>query len=308
MKIKSYSKETKAYWGMTLTMLIIGLSFVFVKISLRYADSSDVLAHRFTSAAVVMIAIHLASGKKFPRIRKARLPQLMLLSVFYPLLFFGLQTLGLQYTTASEAGILSAIMPVVTLIMASVVLKERSSCGQIVGILTSIAGVIYIFYNNGITTQTDSFKGNLLIIACVLAIVTYYILGRRINKEFDARDITFFMILTACVIFNATALLLHAAEGNMSAYFEPLVHKEFIFSILYLGVLSSLVTSFFNNYALSVMSASQVAVFNNLSPVITIAGGSVILGEQLHAYHIIGAVLVIAGVTATMVFKKKQSD
>jgi drug/metabolite transporter (DMT)-like permease len=67
-----------------------------------------------------------------------------------------------------------------------------------------------------------------------------------------------------------------------------------------------LVTSLFNNYALAHIPASQVAVLNNLTPVISVMGGIMILGEQLHPYHFIGAALVIIGVLATTLFQHKR--
>ncbi len=304
MNARKKNRETKSYIGMALSMLIIGLSFVFVKMALKYASPSDVLAHRFTAAAVCMAAVCAVGRTGIPHISKHQTGQLLLLSVFYPFLFFALQTAGLQYTTASEAGILSAVMPVLTLIAAALLLKEKSTWGQVAGIVVSIGGILYIFYKNGVAVQTESLKGNLFIIACVLANVAYYILGRRINKGFKAADITFFMMLAACVVFNAMALFQHSANGDMGAFLKPLIHGEFVFSVLYLGVLSSLVTSLFSNYALSAIPASQVAAFTNLSPIVTIVGGALILDEQLQTYQIVGGLLVIAGVLATMLFKK----
>ena len=99
--------------------------------------------------------------------------------------------------------------------------------------------------------------------------------------------------------FNALAVYRHAAEGSLSAYFAPFSDTQFVISILYLGVLSSLVTSFLTNFSLSKMEASRMSVFNNLSTLVTIAGGVLFLQEQLAYYHFIGAVMIIAGVVGT---------
>ncbi len=304
--IQSQSSLFRAYIGMALSTLIIGLSFVFVKIALRVSNPLDVLAHRFNAALAVLLVAWLLGWVERPRVTWRQLLQLMSVSVFYPLLFFGLQALGLQYTTASEAGILSAITPVMTLLLASAILHEHNTLGQVVGVVISIAGTCYIFYKSGASLQGESMKGNVLILLSVLSIVLYYIFGRKVNHHYRSMDITFVMLILAAVVFNAFALGRHVVGGTLTDYVTPLCNFHFLGAVLYLGVLSSLVTSLFNNYALVHIPASQVAVINNLTPVISVVGGIVILGEELHAYHVIGATLVIMGVLATTLFQRKN--
>jgi drug/metabolite transporter (DMT)-like permease len=67
-------------------------------------------------------------------------------------------------------------------------------------------------------------------------------------------------------------------------------------------------TSFITIFALSVIPASQIAVFNNLSPIIAIVGGVLILDETLHTYQIIGGILVILGVAMTQIFKRTEKS
>ncbi|HID0836330.1 TPA: EamA family transporter, partial [Clostridium botulinum] len=67
----------------------------------------------------------------------------------------------------------------------------------------------------------------------------------------------------------------------------------------YLGILSSLVTSFLLNYSLSKIEASKMSVFNNLSTLITMMAGVVFLGEKLQYFHIIGSFMIILGIVGT---------
>lgn len=294
------NRKFRAYIGMTLSTMIVGLSFVFVKLALRNAQPIDLLAHRFTAATLVLVLLYLFRLIELPHFHRKDVLQLLGLSLFYPLLFFGLQAQGLLYTTAAEAGILSATIPVVTLLLAMTILKEKSSWVQMVGVGASVGGVIYIFLRSGVTIHTENVKGYVLVLLCVLAVSCYYILGRKINKNYKAMDITGFMIFMACLVFNVTAIVFHLySEGSLRSFVSPLRHPDFIYSVLYLGVLSSLFTSLFSNYALSVVPASRVAVFNNVSPVISVMGGIVLLGEELHLYHYIGGIFVLLGVVAT---------
>ena len=293
-------REIRAYISMLLAMLIIGFSLVFVKIALRHANVYDVIAHRFTIGFLSLLLVYARPGFSFPRYRRGDLRMLGVITFFFPLLFFTLQTLGLRYTSALEAGILSASLPILTLVGATLWLHERNTLLQIAGIVVSVAGIAYIFYHNGLSFSSGSFKGNVLILLAVMANTIYFLLVRKVNGRFKALDVTFFTIGASTVVFNVVALSIHAAQGNLSNFLQPLRQPEFIGAVLFLGVLSTFYTSFANNYALTKISASQVAVFSNLSPVFSVIGGALILHERLQAYHILGGLLVMAGIMATM--------
>jgi len=304
--IQSQSTDVKAYIGMAISTMIIGLSFVFVKIGLTAATPLDVLAHRFNAALAGLLICYLTGLIKRPKFNKHQLRQLLYLSLFYPLLFFGLQAVGLQYTTASEAGIVSATTPIFTLLLAMLILKERNTPIQILGVILSIAGTCYIFLKNGTVMQGNSLKGNILILLSVLSIVFYYILGRKINHQYRSIDITAVMLVGACLIYNVCAIGYHLHDGTIQDYYKPLLNVHFMIAVVYLGVLSSFVTSVLNNYALMYIPASQVAVLNTITPIISVVGGTMILGEHLYLYHYIGAALVLIGVMVTIFFKNKE--
>lgn len=301
-------KETMAYLGLALMTLIIGLSFIFVKIGLRYAHPVDFLAHRFTVAALGLFVFFFLSGKKRPRFSRRDFFSLLLLSLFYPLLLFSMQTIGLQFTSASEAGILSAVAPIFTVILASIFLKEKNTFLQIIAILLSVTGVVYIMYRNGLGEMTsETLKGDFFILLSVLSMSIYFVLGRKLTQQIPAMDITFFMTVTACVLFNLIAVTNHLKTDTLLLYFDAFANAEFLWAILYLGVLSSFVTSFLTTNALTVIPASHVAIFNNLSPVIAVFGGVLFLDETLYLYHIIGGVMVLSGIVCVSLFSRSHS-
>src|SRR5690554_444910 len=304
--MKQLKKEGVAYLCLLLMTAIIGFSFIFVKIALRHALPVDLLAHRFTAAALGMFLFYFLRRKKWPVFNWKSLASLLPLSLFYPILLFSLQTIGLQFTTASEAGIISATAPIFTLILAFLFLKEKNTVWQLLSVLLSVGGVVYIMYMNGVgTISSETLKGDLFILLSVLSMSIYFVLARKATRHFNAMDITFFMTFVACVVFNVIAVARHAGSGTLPQFFVPFQHGEFLWSILYLGVLPSFLTSFLTNTALTVIPASRVSIFNNLSPVITVFAGILILGETLHGYHIIGGAMVLIGILGVNALKKK---
>lgn len=83
------------------------------------------------------------------------------------------------------------------------------------------------------------------------------------------------------------------------SYFEPLKSLTFNISILYLGVLSSIVAYSLINYTLSKIQASKSSVFSNLSTIVSIAAGFIFLRESFHIYELVGSVLILIGLWGT---------
>ncbi len=147
--MKNNKSVYTAYFGLFFMTMIIGLSFLFVKVGLEYSNPIDLLAHRFSIGLLTIIFLIVFKIIQVPQITIKKLKTLLLLAVFFPVSFFLFQTYGMKYSSASEAGIIFAISPIVTLIFAQIFLKEKTTIMQKIGILLSVFGIIYIIVNKG---------------------------------------------------------------------------------------------------------------------------------------------------------------
>lgn len=302
--MKSNTHMGKAYTAAVLNALIIGLSFMFVKLALEFASPLDTLAHRFTisfAAAILLIVCRVITVN----IRLRDILAILPLGLLYPALFFGFQSFGLLHASSSEGGILMAAVPIFTLFLASVFLKERTNAWQKLSVSVSVAGVIFIFVMQGASIDLTHLSGLLLLLLSTLCMAGYSVMARPLAKKYKPMDITFIMLAIGFVSFNAAALGKHAISGTWSQFIEPLANPTFLLSIAYLGILSSLVTALTTNYALSKMEASKMSVFGNLGTLVTIIAGVIFLGEPLFYYHIIGAIMILAGVLGTNLLGSK---
>lgn len=295
----------KAYIAALLYAFIIGFSFMFVKIALTVASPMDTLAHRFTIAFFIA-TIPILFKQIQIKITMKDILAILPLALLYPTLFFMFQAFGLVYTSSSEAGIIQATIPIFTLILATFFLKEESSHWQKISIFLSVAGVIFILIMNDLNVETYSLKGTVLILLSALATALYTVLARKMTKQYSLFTLTFVMTFFGFITFNGIAITQHIMEKSFVSFFLPFSSMAFIVSIFYLGVLSSLCTSFLSNYALSKIEASRMSVFSNLATLITIIAGVIFLNEELKFYHIIGATVILAGVIGTNYFSKKQ--
>lgn len=297
------NNQTKGYMAATSYAFIIGFSFLFVKYTLQRATPIDILAHRFTVSFVAATLVAIFFKIKITMDLKSLL-KLLPLALFYPTLFFGFQVYGLARTTATESGIIQATIPIFTLLLASLFLKEKTNRWQRLSIYLSVLGVIYIFVMKGNGIHLSNNIGPLLILLSCISSSFYSVLARKMTQQYPLFIMTYVITAIGFFIFNGLAVFQHITSGTLSSYFEPFTHFDFLISILFLGILSSLCTSFLSNYALSKIDASKVSVFGNLSTLITMLTGSVFLNEILTYYHVIGAILVILGVIGTNYFSK----
>ncbi|MBJ8106895.1 MULTISPECIES: DMT family transporter [Bacillus cereus group] len=295
---------TKAYISALLYSFIIGFSFMFVKLALTITSPLDTLAHRFT-VAFMAATIPVIFGFVKLNISFKNILALLPLAIFYPALFFAFQAFGLVYTSSSEAGIIQAAIPIFTMILASYFLKEYTNTWQKTSVFISVVGVIYIFIMNGIGAHETNFIGVILILLSALSSACYNVLARKMTKKFKLMDLTYTMTAIGFISFNVIAIIDHMNKGTITVYFKPFTNGTFLISILYLGLLSSLLTALLLNYSLSYIEAAKISVFSNLSTLITIIAGVVFLHEQIAHYHIVGTLMIVLGVIGTNFLGKK---
>ncbi|NLM46783.1 MAG: EamA family transporter [Firmicutes bacterium] len=288
----------KVYGAAVAYSVIIGFSFLFNKIALQVTGPVDILAHRFTAAFAALLLPALLQKVKLTYDRK-KVSRILPLALFYPLLFFGFQTYGLQYVLSSEAGILLAVSPIFTLLLASLFIREKTNSRQMLSVFLSVGGVIFILVQSGSGPSMHNVKGIILILLSALSIAGYNVLARVLTREFSNLELSCLMIFLGFISFNLLALGQHLQGGTLPAFLAPLKSLPFLFAILYLGVLSTALTSLLTNYVLTHLKAAKMSVFANLGTLITVLAGIVFLEEKLFYYHFLGSLLIVAGVLGT---------
>lgn len=295
-------KESKlAYISATLYAFIIGLSFLFVKITLSITTPLDILAHRFT-VSIIFASIPMIFGWVKLDIKVKDIINIIPVALFYPVIFFTFQALGLVYISSSEAGIIQATLPIFTMVLSRFILKENCSRFQKSFLFLSTLGVIYIFFMKGTSFNVSSLKGCLLILLSTISSAIYNILARKTTRKYKPLDLTYMITFVGFISFNFLNITNHIISGTVSTYFNPLTNSMFLVSILYLGLLSSLIASLLSNYSLSKIGAAEVSVFSNFATLITVISGIIFLNEKLEYFHILGGLIILVGVIGTNLY------
>ncbi|MEY9969793.1 drug/metabolite transporter (DMT)-like permease [Lysinibacillus sp. RC46] len=295
-------RKNSALVAAVVFSIIIGFSFMFIKIALTYEGQLLILAQRFTFAFLGLLLL-LAIRPINLRLNRKEVMLVLVISLIYPILFFSSQILGLNQTTVTEAGIIQAIAPAITVLLARLFLKEQIQRIQGIGISLSVAGVVFLQLMNNSGGYEFHLIGNLLIIFSILAMAIWQVMSRSATKTVAPIQITIYIMFSGFLFFNAMYFI---NGGSVNEYVDSVKEIPYLLSILFLGVLSTLGTSLLSIYAVSKLPVIQVSVFNNVTTLITILSGVLFLSESFHYYHVIGAVVIILGVI--LVNAKKKTD
>jgi len=305
-----------AYFAVVLNATIVGFSFLFTKIAIEEASPVEALSYRFTIAWTALTIFLILTKKKINlSFHNGQLNfSLFALALFYPILFFSFQAFGLNFTTSAEGGIIFAFTPALTALLAALFLKEQLTKTQYGFIFLSISGVLLISWMSGTSLSFTKYNmiGLLFLLISSLSISGYNVLARYLSVSFSPLQLTYIMVTFGFIFFNAYAIIQNLILGSILNYFRLFYQNTaFFISVLFLGILATLLTSYLANYALSKLAASKVSVFSNFSTIISILAGVFVLNESIFIYHIIGAVMILLGVTGTNItrpMKAKKKD
>lgn len=291
-----------------INAVLMGLSFLFTKIALTVADPIDTLMYRFV-IAFIAISIPILSRCAFVRYPRKKFMKIAFISLLYPILSFSLQAYGLLYATSSEGGILFALTPILTIILASLFLKEKTTLRQKLSISLSVFGVVTIFVMKEMGStgfHFGSYRGIGLLLLSVLSLAGYSVMSRSLSKVATPMELSFMMMAWGAVFFMGVSFVNHALDHTIKDMLLPFSDSGFILSVVYLGVFSSLVTSLLTNYTLSKIEASKLSVFSNLSTVVSMVAGVLALNENVTYYHAIGFLMVIIGMIGANIGKTEN--
>lgn len=270
---------------------------MFTRITLeKIPDPFHLLGLRFAFAA---LALTLCIILKLVRIdyRGKKVALLLILSSVQPIAYFIFETFGIARSTASQAGVMIAFVPVAVSLLAMLFLKERTNGKQMLFISLSILGVLII--NSDVRFSSDNMMGNLLLLGAVGSAAIYQILSRKFSTNFTPIEITFVMMWVGAIVFNIIGISRTLQHGGITDYFVPLLNLNILGALLYLGVLSSVIAFFFMNYVLSQVQATKAAILANLTTVVAIFAGVFILHEPFNLIKLAGSFMILIGVYGT---------
>jgi len=272
---------------LVLSMAFWGINFPLAQLVVGDLPPLEAAAGRFVIAALVMLAVALARGLSVPLLRHAR--SLGLIGVLgmagFNLLFF----IAMQRTSPVNGALIMGTNPLVTAILAALVLGERPSSRQLLALPVAMTGVAAVVLGGGGGATLSS--GDALMLAANLVWAGYNVAVRRYMPAGDAFANTTVMMVWSALALGTAALI----SGGAFALPGPAAGA----SLLMVALAGTVLAYLFYNVGIASLGAGRAALFMNLVPVWAMAG-SVAFGTIPSGLQLLGGAVVIGSVCFAM--------
>lgn len=285
-----------------LSHVVWGFSFLFTRVALSCTDPLLLLSHRFLLAFLLMNVPVLLGLCKLNLKGKNLLP-LLLLGLTDPVCYFIGEEFGLLHSNTIFSGIMIALIPLFSTLIASVFLKEKPTPGQILFGLLSIAGVLLIGLQSGDQGELDSI-GFFCLLGAVLAAAVYSNISRGVSRRFTAFERAYFVMLTAAAAF--TGIVVFRGNFSFASYIAPLKNSGYTLSVLYLGALCSALGYVLGSYVLTGFTVARSTVFSNLTTAVSVFAGAVILKEPFTPLSFVCCLAILLGIWGVQKTARKE--
>lgn len=274
-----------------------GISFVNTKVLMDVMGPMTLGGTRFILAYALLIAF--AKIMKIDtKIDKSDRKIFFLAGSIGITAYMYFENTGIDMIGASRASLLIAAIPVFTMIGEAIFYKRPFTKVDILSVILSIVGVVFIVGENPlILFQSSEITGYLLMFGAILAWVTYSMLSK---KTFDKYN--HFTILIHQTFYGAVCFLpfMFFEDFDMSV-----ITGEHVLNIVLLVVFASVMGFYFYVKAMDTLGVSESGIFINFIPIVTIVVSYFYLGETINAMQWMGTALIIASVTLTSIESSK---
>lgn len=233
-----------------------------------------------------------------------------LLSLFYkekvsikdmPILFFGsilglifnqyFFLIGLEKTSPIDASIIATSLPILTMILSALILKEPITLTKVSGVLVGASGAIYLIYSSRIGHKGySSFVGNLYCFASCVSFSLYYVLSKPVIQKYRSTTIMKWMFLFAALLF------LPFGYGRVQALSFSAFSNMDLASLSYILIFATVAPYLLIPVGQKYLRPTTLAMYNYLQPIIATMLAIMVGQDSFTFPKGIAAILVFTGV------------
>ena len=285
-----------AFWGST---------FVVLRIALSTLSPLQTMAGRMLVACVVFLPL---CPRLWPELKAhGHWGALVLMALCEPCLFFLFETHALRLTTASQAGMITSLLPLLVAATAFATLRERAGLSMWLGFLLAVCGVTWLTLAAVPDDKaTNPLLGNIFEAIAMCCAAGYTVLARHLSTQYSALCITAVQSFVGMLFFCLLALTVpepktYVSLGRTFPDWAPWA------CLLYLGGIVTFAGYGLYNFGVKRLSAGRAAAYTNLIPVFALLFGLALLDEKLLQTQYGGAILIVLGVLLSQ-WKFRSAD
>jgi drug/metabolite transporter (DMT)-like permease len=226
-------------------------------------------------------------------------PIILLLGIVGVGSFNALMYSGLQYTTAANSLLIQAGIPALVLLFDFLFFRVMPRWAQVAGCLLASSGVaIIVFRGDPAALATLAFNRGDALMLCAVTMWSIYTVLLRLRPRIDSLSfLALTIVIGALVMAPFSAVELQTRDVHLSL--------SVMAGLAYLITLPSIVGYFLFNKAVETIGAGDAGQVTNLQPLFGAILASLILGEPFDGHHLIGMVLIFAGIGLPFISRPK---
>lgn len=269
-----------------LVTIIWSSTFVIVKMGLESLGPLTIAGLRYLIGSLVLAPFLILRRSSRAPISKELWLKLILIGISAYTIGNGALFWGLKYIPATTGSFLMSMILLLVLFGGAILLKEIPTRWQIMGVILSLFGS-GLFFSSGLMPGEP--QGVVILAIGLLGIMAFSLLGRGIarDKQLDTLRLTTLPLLIGG---GVSLLLAFVVEGL------PLITWRGFLIVSWLAIINTAGGYLLYNHALQELTALEMNMVMNLSPLFTALLGWILLGETLSLIQIIGMLVVIGGV------------
>ncbi|WOE30714.1 MULTISPECIES: DMT family transporter [unclassified Acinetobacter] len=283
-----YKNIQAAIFFPLIAVLIWSLNIVVTRYVTEFISPLSISFYRWLIACIILTPFLLPKVWRHRMLVWQHLWQLAVLAAFGMLLYQGLSYSAAHYTSATNMGIINAFIPIFTIFISIVILKEWPNRFAIIGSVISFSGLLLVIAQGSLMQllQLGQHTGDLMMIAAVFFYAFYGVFLKKWQLQ-----IPLFISLYVQIVFAVLYHIPLVAWQGLD-YIRP----DNVWSVLYAGVFPSLIAPLLWMLAVQQLGPNRTSIFMNLMPIFTAIIAYVWLSEQWSIYHTVGTLMAIAGV------------
>jgi len=292
IKMEMTSKKRKYLADLSLLFVafVWGGGFVAVKDALNTVSPMLLMSLRFIIASVIMFIVF---RKKIGKLSILDYKKGSIVG-FVLFLAFAAQTYGLQYTTASKQGFLTAVYVIIVPFLYWIIYKRRPQLKVFIGSFLTIAGIGLISLQSVAAFNI----GDSLTLLCALFFAMHIISIEYFTKNMNVFKLAFIQLLVASILFTILALL-------TEPYTIDLTRRAWS-AIIYLAIFSTFACFTTQTIAQKYTTSSHASIIMSLESVFAAILGVLLLSEVMTPLMILGCLLIFIAILIVEVNFKKQ--
>lgn len=293
------NQKIKAYICTSFSILMWGITFISTKILLNDFSPIEILFTRFLLGLILLMIIYPKNNKIYSKKEELLFALTGLSGVT---LYYLFENIALNYSLASNVGILVAIGPLFTGIFAAVFLKEKLKPNFFIGFIFAIIGIAIITFNGKFVLKINPIGDMFALLAAVMWGI--YSVLVKIMGDLGHRSITITKkTFIYGIIFMLPMMFLMKFNVSINDYLKPINLINFIFLSFVACTLCFITWA----YSTRILGAVKNNTYIYIIPIITLISSKIVLNENITIFAVIGVALILLGViiSETNFFSKK---